>query len=177
MLLFLNVFALVLKGHGFIRATTAHFKVEGYGLQPVQKHQPGTLALAPEGMQSRSESRLQMFGEFLSAASRKCGRLHEATIKRGALFYVLFWGVCYWSGLMLAVHIYFNVFRMHQSWASTFAGKTIVEYLLGGLFVGTISWLMQKPVPPSPPWQVGLKKQDLKNSDDKVQRGTLNGNH
>jgi hypothetical protein len=115
-----------------------------------------------------------MFGKFLSVTSKKRERFHEATVKRGALFYVLFWGVCYWTSFMLAVRIYFNVFRMHQSWASAFPGRTIIEYVVGGLFVGTISWLMQKPVPPSPPWQVGLKEQDLKNSV-KEQRGK-NGN-
>jgi hypothetical protein len=81
-----------------------------------------------------------MFGELIFAASKKRRKLHEASIKRGELFCVLFWGVCYWITLMSAVHIYSNVFRMHQPWASILTGKTILEYVLGEQMVGTLSW-------------------------------------
>jgi hypothetical protein len=104
-----------------------------------------------------------MFGELIHAVSRGRQKLNEATIKRGALFYVLFWGVLYFGGGMLIVRIYLNVFRAHQSLASFLTGKVVVEHLFGGLMVGTIWWLMEKPVPPSPNWRLGLKRPDPKN--------------
>ncbi|MGB0064671.1 MAG: hypothetical protein WBP85_09520 [Terracidiphilus sp.] len=68
--------------------------------------------------------------------------LREATIKYGAPFFILFWGVLCFGGLTLLLSVCDSVFANHKPLTSFLTVGIVVEKLFGGLVWGSIMWLL-----------------------------------
>lgn len=66
--------------------------------------------------------------------------LREATVKYGAPFVILFWGVFVFGGLTLVIHVCVDVFTNHKSLVSSLNLGIVAEELAGGLFFGLVMW-------------------------------------
>jgi hypothetical protein len=67
--------------------------------------------------------------------------LREATIKYGALFTILFWGLLFFGGLTLVLHVCVDMIANHKSLASSLNLGIIAEKVAGGLIFGLVMWL------------------------------------
>jgi hypothetical protein len=66
--------------------------------------------------------------------------LREATIKYGAPFIIFFWGVLFFGGLTLVLHVSVAVFAYHESLASSLNWGIVAEKVAGGLIFGSVMW-------------------------------------
>ena len=70
--------------------------------------------------------------------------LREATIKYGAPFFILFWGVLCFGGLTLILHVCDEVYANHKALGSSLTPGIVVEKLVGGLAWGLIMWFLNE---------------------------------
>jgi hypothetical protein len=68
--------------------------------------------------------------------------LREATVKYGAPFFILFWGLLCFGGLTLVIHICVEIFSAHKSLSSSLTAGVILEKLIGGLAWGATMWFV-----------------------------------
>jgi len=66
--------------------------------------------------------------------------LREATIKYGAPFYILFWGVLCFGGGLLLWGVCYGVFADHKPLVSFLTIGSVVGRALEGLFWGSFMW-------------------------------------
>jgi len=82
-----------------------------------------------------------MFRKVISSASSVRRSLREQTIRRGGLFFTLFWGVLCFGGLTLISDLYDDAASSHKTFAASLTVKIVVKHLFMGLFWGSVMWL------------------------------------
>ena len=101
-----------------------------------------------------------MFRKIISSASRARQHLREETIRRGGLFFSLFWGVLCFGGLTLIFDVCRDVIFAHRSLASFRTARIVAEDLIVGLMWGAGMWWWVRTDPRRATKEGGSNRQD-----------------
>jgi len=82
-----------------------------------------------------------MFRKIIPSASNLSRSLRELTMRRGGVFFSLFWGVLCYGGLTLILDVCRDVVFVHKPLLSFLTAKIVAQDLIIGLMWGVGMWL------------------------------------